>query len=109
MTQCPCCGHEIAELPVQALAALSFGYVSSEIVKALVQAYPRAVTRDHLLHACYGGQGRGPEGEADVLRVLIRALRRRLAPLGWTIPHNTRGAGHVARYRLAQLTNGAKQ
>lgn len=104
--KCPCCGGEIADVPVEALKEIDLRAYNAAILRLLVAAYPRALTIETLIEGVYAGNE--PEHAVSSLRVLLKRLRAVLEPYGWTITGG-RGKGrpkawnNTPLYRLVKL------
>ncbi len=100
---CPCCGAPIAadRLPARMLTDVrGLPLQERRILEALVRAYPRAIDGAGLVDAVYFDRpDGGPLDAANFVQQLVSRLRRRLAPLGWTIPLAYRST-EDRRYRL---------
>ena len=108
MTGCPCptCGQPMntPRMPLQALRLVEFGKRKRRLVAALADAYPRAVNGAALIDAVYGDDPNGgPEAAELVLTALVSQLRGKLAPMGWTIPHQPAGPAGLQERRLMAL------
>lgn len=103
---CPTCGQPLpkARADLAVLAGLRLGRVEMRALGAMVRAYPRAVTHGALLEALYGDDpSGGPLLADDVVRTVMRRLREKLKPFGWTIPREVGGKGIRADRRLLPL------
>lgn len=108
MAPCPCptCGQPMnaPRVPLEALRLVEFGKRKRRLVAALADAYPRAVNGAALLDAVYGDDPNGgPEAADMALRVLVSQLRKKLVPMGWTIPHQPAGPAGLQERRLVAL------
>lgn len=104
MIVCPCCGQPTSERKsVEALKDAPLPLVARTIVRALVDAYPRAVTTDFLIEYIYGGSHE-PEHSYTGLHVQINRLRRKLPEYGWRIPPSPTGRGNRGLYRLEPIS-----
>ena len=102
--QCPTCGHEVDEVPVEALCDGKMSAGQRKIVEALALVYPRSLTMPQLVDSVYANDiDGGPDNAAGVLHILICRLRKKLPQLGWIIPKNKSGAGNFGRYRLEKI------
>lgn len=101
---CPCCGRPMDALPPLEHLVLTMapqGHVSRRIIKALVDAYPRAICGPRLHDIIYADD---PDGGplCNSVSVLMIRLRKKLRPYGWTVPHVKKGR-YSQGYRLAPL------
>src|SRR5690349_7797078 len=92
---CPACGHAVD--PHELLVDLNNNTVTrfgltvfitpteAEILTCISEAYPTRLKTARLIERVYGAWER-PEGGRRSLQVTICKMRRRLAPLGITIP-----------------------
>ncbi|WP_428029789.1 helix-turn-helix domain-containing protein [Ancylobacter sp.] len=101
---CPTCGQPMrAGTDVKALTGLARGPVSRAILDTLVESYPASIEGRRLAEAVWGDDpDGGPNWPAGSLFILMRRLRLKLGPLGWTITSTGPGRGG-ASFRLAPL------
>lgn len=103
MTTCPCCGHPVTAVPVDALMSGENGQ-SRIILEQLVTHYPMPVSSDDLKNAVFAHlNGRGAQCENNAITSVISKLRRRLVNHGWTIPIPSKGRGVKGMYRLERM------
>lgn len=103
---CPTCHRPMnaGRAPIEGLASAPLGNLERRLVEAMVQAYPRSLTKNYLIEFLYSDDpDGGPESVGSILAVMMTRLRKKLPAYGWTIPLNTRGAGNYGRYRLEPL------
>lgn len=101
--QCPCCGQDMpGQTPIDALRDVELSPTAQVIIEALVEAYPRGLTRQALVRRVYGLKpSGGPLTAENVVSVTLARTRPRLAPLGWTVS-NKRRPGQITLQRIAQ-------
>ena len=103
---CPCCNQpmDVAETP-EFLKYISCGAVSQKILIALVDAYPRGLTKAKLIHAAYSGDiDGGPDLANDTINQIIYRIRLSLKKYGWAIPPVRPGpSGDANGYRLERI------
>lgn len=104
---CPCCLQPMPadRAPVDALELAPLSPLQRRIVKALASSYPRRVTMQQLIDACYWDDPEGgPVTAETVIRKMLHEIRKKLPPYGWTIPRMNPGpaVGYNA-YRLEAL------
>ena len=103
---CPCCQHPIDgdRLPAMALKHVRFTYIQQRIVDALVEAWPRGLSKHALVEAAYfDDPNGGPDAAENTITTHICHIRTKLPRYGWYIPVNCGGQGNRARYRLEAL------
>ncbi len=102
---CPCCGSEVPEVKLDGLSYVQLGPSSGALLRALVEAYPRALSTDQLVFGIWRGHNYEPEYASNTVHVLLGRLRRKLKAHGWAITALGRGKQNSATpaYRLAQI------
>ena len=103
---CPCCQQPVNadKISADALREAPMERRMRDLLDALVRAYPRSVTIDHLADCLYAADPNGgPDNPGNSIRVYISRLRKILPQYGWTIPSNRSGFGAHSRYRLEPL------
>jgi len=105
MLICPCCGGPMADaVPVEDLLHMSVPQQQMRIIKALADAYPRAVSKSQLIDAIYWDDpDGGPDNPSNVINQQLCRLRPLVSMHGWTIPMARGGAGNYGLYRLLPM------
>lgn len=101
--KCPCCGGEIAELPMPELLSLALTPTEERMVRAFIDRHPRGVRMDQFISDVYFIHDE-PEGGVAVVRTIMTRLRKKLETVNWTIPRGAGGRGNNVLYRLEPLT-----
>jgi hypothetical protein len=78
------------------------------LVDELAKAYPSPVKTIDLVDVLHGHDpDGGPDRASHAVSAMMVHVRKRIEPVGWTIPPATRGPG-ASGYRLAPIENGGK-
>lgn len=96
---CPHCGQPLQRLERNALIGIDLSPMQRRILKALLDNLDGLNMSDLIGHVYDWGE-REPEWPGGSIRVIIRYLRLKLEPVGWTITRNTGGYGKAGRYSL---------
>jgi hypothetical protein len=100
---CPCCNSRIPAPPkVEALADLGAGHLR-KILLALIDAYPKGLTREQIIGHMYDIDADVPLTVEYVVSTQMGNIRKLLQPYGWTVPKNVAGGHAIAVYRLQTL------
>ena len=101
---CPCCQQTVSGVSPKGLHDVFVTPQEKIVLTQLVEAYPRRVSRDHLIEALYGHR---PDGGAlhssNILSILIRKIRNKINNHGWTIPNSKGGKGNYGSYFIEPL------
>ena len=104
---CPCCLRPLEAGQTVEMTHLLDARMPAQhrtLIEALIKAYPRRVTLDHLVDRLYGDDiDGGPDDPKQVIRAHVVRLRKKLPKYGWTIPKNNSGRGVNGTYRLEAL------
>lgn len=102
---CPTCGHEVEEVPMQAMIdAAALTPQQRIMVAALVKAYPRHLGRDCLFDQMYQfDPDGGPDNVGNSVAVRMCQIRKAIKPFGWTVSKTNGGKGARGRYRLEKI------
>lgn len=84
--KCPYCGHEMGELPVEAIRASMRGPRMLEIFDKILEAGDRGISIGTLVREIY--QGTGADNYNSIKVTMIR-LKERVAKHGWIIESGT--------------------
>lgn len=101
--KCPCCGGEVDELSLERLLYLPYSPVLMTVIRRMVKSHPIGVSMDTLLFEVYGANGNQPENASNCISLAMLRLRKKIEPLGWTVPKGTGGRDHGQLYRLVRL------
>ena len=75
-----------------------------EVLSLLIKRYPNKVVTEAIIDHLYSNDpSGGPEGPRNVVAQLIRRIRIRIEPYGWTIPRKLRGLGSNGMVELKPL------
>lgn len=100
--KCPCCGHDVGELPLAQLLSIQLTPTEERMLKVLVDRHPRGIKFDQMIENVYFIHDE-PENSDRVIRTLMTRLRRKLEAVNWTIPRAGGGRGNNVFYRLEPL------
>lgn len=86
---CPVCGQTISDIPVTVYPERGFVVAQNKLatltgkemllVEALVRAFPKVLTKQQIMDACYSGMD---EPEITIVDVFVCKTRKKLDPLG---------------------------
>ncbi len=96
---CPCCGQTLADAidDPAILKAVRMAPQERAALTALINTFPGGAGYGQVRSAIYGNDGPG-DAENKVTGIVVTRLRRKIAPMGWSIP-DARTAGD---YRLVR-------
>jgi hypothetical protein len=98
MTTCPCCGHEVAEVPAKALQYLELPTMQQRLVSLLAGAYPRAIDRSALVGLMWEGDPNGgPDSALRTMDVHQFRANKKLAAFGWRITSQFKASRKIER------------
>lgn len=111
---CPCCGGTLASPPsAEEVMALQFyaiehnvpfSDIQKNIVNAMLRKYPTRISLETLVDYAYSDRiDGGPLFAKESVMVSISKLRKKLAPLGWTIKNDGGGRSSPGKYQLEPL------
>ena len=101
--KCPCCNSEIDELELERLIYLPYSPILATIIRRMVKSHPIGVSMSALLFEVYGTRGNQPDNASNCIALAMLRLRRKIEPLGWTVPKGGGGRDHAQLYRLVRL------
>ena len=95
---------DVGESP-EFLKYISYGTVQSRLLSSLVDAYPKGLTKQRLIHAAYCDHiDGGPENAENSISVIIFRLRKSIKKYGWRIPPVKPGpVDEFCVYRLERI------
>lgn len=101
--KCPCCGSELAELPIETLMEAPISPLAKRILSVLITAYPLSMTREILAREVYmnAPQG-GPLSATEVIGVTMHHANLKLVPLGWRMGARASGKREDVALRRVQ-------
>jgi hypothetical protein len=94
--------------PVHMLSGVSLRPQQRILVDELAKAYPNPVKTTDLVDVLHGHDPNGgPDRASYAVSKMMEHVRKRIEPVGWTIPPAIRGRG-ASGYRLAPIETIAK-
>lgn len=96
--KCPYCGHEMGELPVDAIRASMRGPKMLQIFDRILEAGDRGVSLGTLVKELYTSTG---TDNYNAVKVTMIRLKERVAKYGWIIESGTAQDSAIERvYRI---------
>lgn len=72
------------------------------VLRTLIRVYPHEVDAERLISEVYAcDPNGGPDHVRQSIRFMVRSVKRKIEPYGWTIPAQKGGRGHIGAYRVA--------
>lgn len=93
--ECPCCnGTGEIKTPEHLREVIRSNNLKGGMLGALIDSYPRTVSRDYLIEHLWDYGQNEPENAHKTVQVMRCHINKSIAPLGWTISSSLGSNGY---------------